>query len=333
MALKVQLLYGPQSSTFEAGDSSSLLDQALSNGADVSYACKRGDCHQCAATLVDGSVRAFEEAMPWKLNNTIYLCNAVACSDLTLKLPYAPELARIQKKQSPCKIHEITFLSDDVVEITLRLPPSTQFDFLAGQYIRLTTQKKQTRSYSLAFEARPDKLLRLHIRRVPGGMFSQHLFEEARPGDLLYLDGPHGHFFISDSKTVSKTIFLATGTGIAPINAILSSLDEAGRARCGELFVYWGNRARQDAYGVDRLRILAEDKKFLFFPVFSRENTTSQAETCRHVQDLMSRHHDDLTFAQVYASGNSSMIEAARQKCESLGLPPENFCSDAFTAS
>jgi CDP-4-dehydro-6-deoxyglucose reductase len=283
--------------------------------------------------LVAGEADPIDVARPFIRENKIYLCNAVPRKDLVIALPHVPELERIRVLRCACKIHELNLLSGDVLQASFRLPPAVKFEYLAGQYIRLTNRDRITRSYSLADAAYGDKLLRIHVRRVDGGAFSRYLFEKAKLGDLMHLEGPMGHFILQNSVRVRKTVFLATGTGIAPIHAILSSLNSELKGHCGELFLYWGNRRIGDAYFRTPMMTLAQRLGLKYFEVFSRSFGAETEPAPRHVQELMSAHHPNLADAQVFASGNSAMIDEGRKQALLLGLPASKFFADPFTAS
>lgn len=326
---------GGKTCSVSAQGKNSLLDDALAAGLAVSYSCRRGDCGQCVATLLAGELEPIDAARPLLGTGGVYLCNALARNDVVLELPHLPELEGIRVTRSPCKIHELGRMSQDVLQVVLRLPPSVRFEYRPGQYLRLARPDRLTRSYSLAEPPTSDKLLRIHVRRIDGGAFSRYLFESAKVGDLLHLEGPLGRFILRDSISVRKTIFLATGTGIAPIHALLASLEQGqGPTRgCGELFLYWGNRRQADAYFRAPLEELARSAGVSYFELYSRSSASEPVATARHVQDLMASHHPDLAHAQVFASGNPAMIEAAHARSAQLGLPEERFFSDPFTAS
>lgn len=331
---KMQLLLGDQAFSVPVDTKSALLDQVLSQGLRVNYSCRRGDCGQCVGTLLEGRVDPQDPAKAFLRDADVYLCNALPRSDLTIRLPYSPETAHVKVLRTPCKIHELTRLSEDVLEVSLRLPPSVEFRYVPGQYLRLTNKDRVSRSYSLAQAPALDKLLFIHVRRIDAGTFSDYLFLHARPGDLLQIEGPMGRFVLPDVEAVSRTIFLATGTGIAPIHAILSGLSFGQRQRSGELFLYWGNRIRADAYFQGRLESLVQNLDLRYRTVFSRESLGDSEFRPRHVQDLMvAEHAGAIHEARVFASGNLAMIDAARELSRSLGLPPERFHADPFTAS
>ena len=329
----VQILRGDKTWSIEATRQLSLLDLALASGLPVNYSCKRGDCGQCLGKLLTGNAAALEPGRPLMREGEIYLCNAVACEDLTVEIPYVPELDGIRTVRSPCKIHELLRLSDDVLQVGLRLPPAVRFEYLPGQYIRLTNKDRLTRSYSLAAAPAPDQLLRIHVQRITGGAFSQYVFESAKLADLLHLEGPMGQFILRSAMRAQKTLFLATGTGIAPIYAMLSSLNDEQLARCGALYLYWGNRRHADAYLHTPLAALTERLGLHYCEVFSREPHARTSQGARHVQQLMAAQHADLAQAQVFGSGNPAMVADGRKCAVSLGLPAARFFADAFTAS
>jgi len=331
--LDVEFLVGENTSTIEVETETSLLDQALSQGQVISYSCRRGDCRQCVATLDAGDVGPVDAAKPYLQGNEIYLCNAIARSDLRIRLPYSPETEHVKVLRSPCKIHELRKLSPDVMEVVLRLPGGTDFLYVPGQYIRLTNKERITRSYSLADAPSIDRLLRIHVQCVDEGGFSQYVFMRAKLGDLLHLEGPLGRFVLRENETASQTIFLATGTGIAPVYAALSGMTSRQREKCGELFLYWGNRFRSNAYIHDELVELTQRLGARYFLVFSRESSDGSANSMSYVQDMMIKHHLNLRQAQVFAAGNIAMIDSSKELSLSLGLRSERFFSDPFTAS
>ncbi|MDE0837962.1 MAG: FAD-binding oxidoreductase [Kiritimatiellae bacterium] len=330
---KIRFLVGDKVSLIQVETQSSLLEQALSQNLSISYSCRRGDCGQCLGELLDGKVEPLDVNKPLLQKEKLYLCNALARSDLTVRLPYSPETEHIKVLRSPCKIHELRPLSENVMEVRLRMPQASQFEFVPGQYIHLTNKERVTRSYSLAAPPASDRHLCIHVKRIDGGLFSDYLFLRARQEDVLHLEGPLGRFVMPDRGSVSKTIFLATGTGIAPAHAILSALTVQQLSRCGALFLYWGNRCRKDAYWHDRLGDLAQRLGVRYVPVFSREASSGSAVQLSYVQDLVAAEHADLKDARIYASGNPAMVETTCKQAAALGLPAGNFHADPFTAS
>ena len=321
---------GNKTWAFESDPRVPLLDQLLAQNIPVSHACRRGDCGQCAIELIAGEVAPLDGARPLLQDGMLLSCNASTRSALRLNVPHDPELEGIAPLRSPAKVHALERLTDEIMELTLRLPPTTEFRFLPGQFIRMTNREGTTRSYSLATGPAEDRLLRVHIRKVAGGAFSQWLFERASVNDLLHMEGPQGRFFLRQGHTASHSIFLATGTGIAPIWAMLAAATPEQHQQLGEVSLYWGNRFQHEAYLTENLRRLAAQMDFRFAPIFSREGPETPH---RHVQQRMLADHLHLDDAQLFACGNPAMITGARELALEAGLPAERFHSDAFTAS
>lgn len=313
---------------FTVGGKEALLDELTESEFPLNFSCRRGDCGQCAAIPVSGEFAPLNAAMPWQQGSRILLCNSRAIGDATIEIEHLPELENIRHLRSPCKIVQLNKLSANVMEVLLRLPPNSSFRFVPGQHIRLTNRAKVTRSYSLAEPASPDNLLRIHVQRMEGGAFSHYLFSEAAANDLLHLEGPAGTFFPRQSLAARKLIFLATGTGIAPIYAMLLNLASVERVPV-DITLIWGNRRREDAYLDDALKALQLKLPFYYRCLYSRETAT--AADPRHVQDVLLA--TDLQDAVVLAAGAPEMVRDARSHCLDLGLPEANFLADPFTSS
>lgn len=328
---KITLVRGNDIFEFEDSTHESVLDQALTRGVPASYSCKRGDCGQCGAKLISGKLDCIDNTRPLTAGEEVLLCNARVEGDVSLRIPHFPELASIQVRRAPCKIHALTLLARDVMEVTLRLPPMTNLQSLPGQFIRIWNRGRVGRSYSLSSAADSNGLLRIHVRRVVGGQFSDYWFSEAQVGDLLQIEGPHGRFFLRERQVSRVTLFLATGTGIAPINAILEAMNKETLQRLGMVVLYWGNRYRQDEYWAEHLSELCLTRGIRYHPIYSRESAAYGL--ARYVQDAVVQEYASLEGAAVFACGSARMIAAAKDRLVRLGLHAENFVADAFTAS
>ena len=236
-------------------------------------------------------------------------------------------LADYPAKTIPCRLDSISLSAEDVVEIQLRTPPSSPLKYLPGQYIDVIGKEGLRRSYSIANAPREDGKLTLHIRKVDAGAMSQYWFHEAKENDLLRLEGPLGSFCLRES-VASNLILLATGTGIAPIKAILESLS-ISKAVNGydKIFLYWGGRVVSDLYWHPRFHTLP----FKFVPVLSREIPNQGFKG--YVQGAVLDDGHDLSDSVVYACGSPAMIRTAQHDLIAAGLNKRNFYSDAFVSS
>lgn len=313
----------------EAG--ATLLDSARAQGVALEYSCRNGRCGVCKAKAQgDTQVNSEEQALTQSEINDgfILTCCRAARTDIILDVEDLGHLEGIQIKTLPCRIDSVKKLKKDVVQIFIRLPPASPLVFLAGQYIDVIGQGGVRRSYSIANAPRADGKLELQIRHVEQGLMSQYWFREAKQNDLLRLEGPLGTFSLRESKA-SNLVFLATGTGIAPVKAMLEQLaSNPAQAAHKTIYVYWGGRTLDDLYWIPSFDSL--DIKFI--PVLSRSEADWSGRK-GYVQQALLNDGIQLAEVVVYACGSDVMIQSARENLVAAGLSPRNFYSDAFLSS
>jgi len=215
--------------------------------------------------------------------------------------------------------------------VLIKLPANERLQFLAGQYIDFQLKDGKTRSYSLANPPHDDALLELHIRHVPGGLFSDQVFTTLKERDILRLKGPLGSFFIREDSD-KPMIFIAGGTGFAPIKGMLEHAFAEHTDR--ELVLYWGVRALKDLYMAELpQQWLAERPNFSFIPVLSNPQPGDQWQgRTGLVHQAVLADFADLSGYQVYACGAPAMVDSARDSfVKTRNLPEEEFFADAFT--
>jgi len=314
----------------------SILDAAEAAGLALEHSCRSGRCGSCRTTVTAGrtvALRAEEGLTPDEARaGTVLSCARGAQTDLQLDLDDLGALAGIRRATVPCRIHALQLLAPDVLQVQLRLPPTAAWRHLAGQHVQVIAPGGLRRAYSLANASGPagqPVLLLLHIRRVPGGAMSGYWFERARPGDLLRLDGPLGSFYLRDCAG-RDLVLLATGTGYAPIAAMLQDLAERpAAAQPRSLQLLWGARQARDLYAAPRHPGLPG---LQYTPVLSRAGADWTGAR-GHVQDLLLQQPHEWSRTQVYACGSPAMVQAARQRLLQAGLPAQYCFTDAFVAS
>jgi CDP-4-dehydro-6-deoxyglucose reductase, E3 len=239
----------------------------------------------------------------------------------------------IPVKTLPARIEKLERLAPDVIDMHLRLPASERLQFWAGQYIDILLKDGRKRSFSLANAPHDDALLQLHIRYVPGGVFTEQVFNSMKVRDILRFNGPHGSFYLREEST-KPMILLAGGTGFAPIKAIV---EHAIAEECQRpMVIYWGAKARVDLY-MDALpqQWAASQPNIRYVPVLS-EPSAEDAWTGRTglVHQAVMADFPDLSGHQVYACGSPAMIEAAKADFTGrCNLPEEEFFADVFSFS
>lgn len=310
---------------FEASDGVSILEAARTAGLVLEHSCRTGRCGLCRARVLGGETRALrrEESLSdaERADGVVLTCARAATSDVSLDVTDLGMPADIVRKLLPCRIASLESVADDVLVVRLKLPPNAGFRYLPGQYVDVIAGGLR-RSYSIANAPAEDGQLELHVRRVDGGAMSDFWFDRAKLGDLLRFEGPLGTFFIRDRP--GPVIFLATGTGFAPIKAMIESF--AAHPERPSATLFWGGRTAADHY-----HPVATAATLDFVPVLSR--AVAEGVTTGYVQDVLLARGPDLANATVYACGSSAMIDSARQKLHAAGLPLGAFFADSFLCS
>ncbi len=307
-----------------------LLEAATRQEIHFPYSCRTGRCSTCKAKVRSGTSTAKVEELGLspaeRAEGWILTCVRCADSDLQLDVTDLGDTPIPPTLTLPCRIQSLERIGADLLRVFLRLPPTSSLSFLPGQYVQVIGQGGLRRSYSLA-NGTPG-LLELHIRAVPGGAMSQYWFEQAKTNDLLRLQGPLGTFFLRDIVD-QDLVFLATGTGIAPVKAMLEGLaaaDAKGRPR--SVSVYWGGRTPGDLYW----NPTDHHPGVHYSPVLSRAAADWDG-TRGYVQDAFMASAPDWPRTRVYACGSDAMIQAAQHALVKAGLPAVAFLSDAFVCS
>ncbi len=316
-----------------AGDPAvSILDAARAAGVTLEYSCRTGRCGICKASVVSGATTVLRDeteslTMAELAAGIVLTCCRAAAGDLVLDVEPLDRLAGLEVRTMPARIVSIERLAPEIIRVVLKTPPSSPMRFVPGQYVDVIAEGAR-RSYSLANAPRGDGLLELLIKRYPGGQLSGYWFERARANDLLRIEGPFGTFFLREAPP-RNILFLATGTGIAPVKALLEELAAApARAAAHRIRVFWGNREAENfcwdpvALGLD----------IGFHHLLSGEDPDWDGRR-GHVQQAALDDGLDVSDTVVYACGSNAMIASARAALAARGLPPKLFFSDAFVSS
>ena len=332
----------PSGKQFEVDQGEFVLDAALRQGVVLPYGCKNGACGSCKAKVVEGAVEHgphTEKALSAQdaAQGFALMCCAKPSGDLVVEAKVVSAAGDIQVRKVPCRVSSIEKVAPDVVVVKLQLPATERFQYLAGQYVELMLRDGARRSYSMAGAPHAAAQLELHIRHMPGGKFTDALFGATQPAvkerDILRFEGPMGTFFLrTDSE--KPIVFLASGTGFAPIKAIVEHCAHEGIRR--PMTLYWGGRRPQDLY----MHALCEQWQrelpdFRYVPVIS-DALPEDGWTGRSgfVHRAVMEDFPDLSGHQVYACGAPIVVDSARRDfTQSCRLPEDEFFADAFTSA
>src|SRR5690606_38159650 len=244
----------PSNHEFTVQEGQSVLDAALAAGIVLPYSCRNGACSTCKGKVVQGSYEAGESPAqilsPEELEQGYTLfCQAHPTSDLVIEAHEIRMASDIQIRKMPSRVMEMTQPTNDVMIVKLQLPAADPFRYYAGQYLEFILKDGRRRSYSMATPPNENNLVELHIRHTPGGVFTDHVFgvgqTQMKLREILRVEGPFGSFFLRDDST-KPLVFLASGTGFAPIKAIVERMISTGDQRPAVL--YWGGRRPSDLY-------------------------------------------------------------------------------------
>jgi CDP-4-dehydro-6-deoxyglucose reductase len=324
-----------RSFTVESGET--VLAAGIRQSIGLPYGCKDGACGSCKCKKLSGLVvhgphqdkalSAEEEA-----NGFVLTCCATPQSDVVLESRQVTEEGALPIKKMPTRVSTLTKASSDVMVMQLQLPANDAFAFRAGQYIEFILRDGARRSYSMANAPHRTGSLELHIRHMPGGKFTDHVFGALKEKDILRMEGPFGSFYLREDSA-KPLIFLASGTGFAPIKALLEHMQHIGSTR--PVTLYWGARRPADLYMNDWVQTqVATMPNLRYVPVVSDALPEDQwSGRTGFVHRAVLQDFADLSGYQVYACGAPIVVESAKRDFSALArLPADEFFADAFTS-
>jgi CDP-4-dehydro-6-deoxyglucose reductase len=319
---------------FTCEASTTIFDAAKSAGITLEHSCLYARCRSCIVRISEGTTRDKSDDLVLtsaeKDDNWTLSCNAIPTSDLYLDIEDLGDIRLFDKIIVPAKVQALRKLNEDVLEVILRLPPNANFGFNSGQYVNIIKGQLK-RSYSVANAFQESGMLTFFIRRYENGLMSNYWLNEAKENDLLRLEGPLGTFFLRDTQK-NNVVFLATGTGIAPVKAILEAVIlEQHKYQEKTFWIFFGSRFLEDEFW-NPTQLEMPNVKYI--RAISRQKIISDSTIFNgYVQDALLNYQIDLTDTQVYACGSTEMIRAARNVCFENGVSDNDFFSDAFLCS
>jgi CDP-4-dehydro-6-deoxyglucose reductase len=320
---------------FTAMPGETVLEAAQRAGIALPCTCGEGSCAGCTSILLDGhcgyprAPLATSGDVPLALHQ-VQLCQAVPTSDVLIETRELAAVDDMARRQLTVRVAEKQRLAAGV--IGLRLLPADgelRLNRLAGQYLEVLLDEGKRRPFSIANGPHPDGAIDLHVRNVAGGGFTAWVDETLQVGDTLTIEGPLGTF-VPREDSQRPMIFMAGGTGFAPVKAIVEHFLAQGTRRGME--VYWGVRSAEDIYLLPVVERWARDAHDLRFHAVVSDPQQAQAAGLRGglVHEAVLHDHPDLSGHDVYMSGPPAMIEAGRAQFIAAGLPEARLYYDSF---
>ena len=327
-----RLIIEPSGHEMDCDSDETILEAALRHGFNIPYSCRNGTCATCKGRILSGSVdygdieeKVLTEAE--KAEGLALFCQALPLSDLTIEVREIGATKDIQIKTLPSRVDKIVDLAPDVRAIFLKIPSTERLQFLPGQYIDILLKDGARRGFSLANTPNDDALLELHIKKVPGGAFTGHVFGAMKEKDILRFEGPLGTFFIRQEST-RPLLMVATGTGFAPIKGMLESLFAQGSIR--PIHFYWGARHAEDFYYEDLLREWQSR-----YPHFNLTKMVSQPDAAwsgptGYVTTQVIKDFPNTSEFDAYICGHPDMVFSLSDALQQAGLDSAHIFADAF---
>ncbi len=330
-----QISVQPSGRTFTVEPDEAMLGAGIRQGIGLPYGCKDGACGSCKCKKLEGTVihgphqsKALSDEE--EANGFVLTCCGVPQSDVVLESRQVTEAGAFAIRKMPARVASLERKSHDVMAIKLQLPASDPFVYHAGQYVEFLLRDGSRRSYSMANAPHNGPGVELHIRHMPGGKFTEHVFGVMKEKEIQRIEGPFGSFYLREESD-KPMVLLASGTGFAPIKALIEHMQFQGITRPATL--YWGGRRPEDLYMDDWVQArLLEMPNLTYIPVIS-DATAEDAWTGRtgFVHRAVLEDFPDLSGYQVYACGAPIVVDSARKDYSELGgLPEEEFYADSF---
>ena len=338
MSLTVTLK--PADRSFSVERDEPILSAAIRQGIGLPYGCRDGACGTCKSRLLEGRVihgvhqqKALSDAE--EAQGLILPCCATPQTDCVLEARSVPGAGAHPVLKLPTRVLSIDRAAPDVAVLRLQLPANQNLQYRAGQYVEFILRDGSRRSYSMAnapHQMGSPPSIELHIRHLPGGKFTDQVFSTLKEKDILRVEGPFGSFFLREDSS-KPMILLASGTGFAPIKALIEHMEHIGTTRHATL--YWGCRSHADLYQNAWAEAAAERLPSLrYVPVLSdAKPEDAWAGRTGFVHQAVISDHSDLSGHQVYACGVPVMVDAAQRDFTArCGLPNDEFYADSFTS-
>ena len=337
-ALSFNVSVLPSNRSFTVAADEPILTAGIRQGVALPYGCKDGACGSCKCKMLAGQVihnkhQSKALSPEEEAKGYILTCCAKPQSDIVLESRQVTSADAFPIKRMPSRVISLEKKSHDVMVIKLQLPASDTLQYKAGQYIEFILRDGARRSYSMATAphiASDSKTLELHLRHMPGGKFTDHVFGEMKEKEIQRIEGPFGSFYLREDSE-KPMILLASGTGFAPIKAIIQHMQHQGTKR--PMVLYWGGRRPADLYMPDWvLAHVAAMPNLRYVPVVSNA-LPEDAWTGRtgFVHQAVMADFPDLSAHQVYACGAPIVVDSAQADfVELCKLPEDEFYADSF---
>ncbi|MBA6420992.1 ring-hydroxylating dioxygenase ferredoxin reductase family protein [Pseudomonas sp. 5Ae-yellow] len=325
------------SRSFDVEAGSNIIDAAIEAEIPLLYQCRSGSCSTCIAQLAEGEAKTRAGASSTLLGSEYasgqrLLCVCQAQSDCTFEVPYGSEVGTSAAHEVHTFVDSVERIASNVMRLTLELADGEWVEFRPGQFMQIQVPGfGVVRSYSPSSTATAVPKMEFLIRLLPGGAMSSYLEEKAAPDEVLSLTGPYGAFFLREESRRAPHIFVAGGTGLAPILSMIDSLRQGG-GRKPPMLLSFGCLNPQALFCMEDIELRQQ-----WLPSLDARICVDQDPKpgMHHGNPVSALREGDVTSPDTvaYLCGPQPMIDAATRRLVELGVNPTNIFAEQFVAS
>lgn len=321
----------PSGRRFLVEHGETLLEAALRSGISLDYKCINGTCGECRARIVSGEVGAIAQhdfviREVDKRQGVVLLCRTVPATDLVVEALVARTPEDIPRQTVITRVDRIDEPTPQVRIIQLRTPRSQTLRFLAGQTVSLEIDGVASSTRAIASCPCNGMFLQFHIRRNDDDPFARHVFEALRLRDCITVAGPQGRFIL-DEESTRPLIFLARGTGFAPIKSLIEQCFNLELTQ--SVTLYWDSDFARQPYLANYCRSWENAfDNFRYVPMVDETRRRTPSEQLAQVARCICSDHPDLERSDLYASIGESNFETAQGLLLEGGLPANRLFID-----
>jgi NAD(P)H-flavin reductase/quinol-cytochrome oxidoreductase complex cytochrome b subunit len=328
------ITYYPGHKSVAARYGETLLDAGLRQEVDLPYECRNGGCGVCKCTVLQGNVdpgvyQPSALSAEERAQGKVLMCCATVIDDAVVEFEAGAMANAIHEYTA--RVAKMERLSPDIMRILLQLPEGKKIDFAAGQYINIILDDGERRPFSFANPPHAGGQIELHIRLVPGGRFTPHVFDGMKEGDEIRFEAPLGDFTLRESAR--PIIFVAGATGFAPVKSMTE--DAIHRRLKRPIHIYWGVRKLADLYLPELPATWAREHGNIKYIPVVQEPDAADDWTGRTgmVHEAILADFPSLKGQEIYACGSVRMVEAVFPHFKAKDAEDGLCFSDAFTLS
>lgn len=331
--VQININQGDREFTIQGGDT--LLSTLASRKIFIPSACGgRGTCAYCKVKVKEGVGPLLPTEEPYidaeeRKQGVRLSCQVKVRENMKIEIP--EDLLAI--KEYTCTCERMRDLTYDIKELRLKLPEPMRYK--PGQYIQFRAPKYKGspgevyRAYSISSDPANKEAIELVVRLVPGGICTTYIFEHLKEGDEVLINGPYGEFYLRDTQ--APMIFIAGGSGIAPIKCIMHRMANEKIQRKGIFF--FGVGELKDLFYQDEMKALEKRiPNFRFVPAVSQPEGEWKGATGRvtEVAKEYLKKQEDAASYEGYLCGSPGMIDSAVGVLTEAGIPVERIFYDKF---